>query len=144
MVATSAAALHSTLRTKTESTSRTAAVANVARSTATPPPPSGDKLNDSNAALDLEAISPVLNAGFRAVLEEASRLGVLDPPYGRTPMPDPKKITEDRYDYSSDEGQEESGDDRFSLTGEEQESADTRDDPAGLSSVCVCVRVCGG
>lgn len=44
--------------------------------------------------LDLASIAPIINAGFRAVLNEASQRGVLDPPHGRTPMPDPKKITE--------------------------------------------------
>lgn len=57
----------------------------------------GDRSNNKlkGNALDLASIAPMLNAGFRAVLEEASKRGVLDPPHGRTPMPDPKKITED-------------------------------------------------
>ena len=46
------------------------------------------------ATFDLSAIAPVLTAGFHAVLEEATGRGVLDPPYGRTPMPEPKKIIE--------------------------------------------------
>lgn len=56
----------------------------------------------SNTALDLASIAPMINAGFRAVLNEASKLGVLDPPHGRTPMPDPRKITgEDAFASSS-------------------------------------------
>lgn len=49
----------------------------------------------SNTALDLASIAPMITAGFRAVLNEASKRGVLDPPHGRTPMPDPQKITEE-------------------------------------------------
>lgn len=45
-------------------------------------------------AFDLSTIAPILTAGFRAVLVEATNRGVLDPPHGRTPLPDPKKITE--------------------------------------------------
>lgn len=70
----------------------------------------GKKSSNNNTALDLTAIAPMINAGFRAVLNEASKLGVLDPPHGRTPMPDPNKITEedafvsnsDRDDDNSD------------------------------------------
>ncbi len=54
--------------------------------------------------LDLASIAPIINAGFRAVLDEASKLGVLDPPHGRTPMPDPKKITEEEASAWSDDG----------------------------------------
>lgn len=61
--------------------------------------------NTDGNALDLAAIAPVLNAGFRAVLDEAYKRGVLDPPYGRTPMPDPNKITEhDPLGSSEDRG----------------------------------------
>lgn len=57
----------------------------------------------SSTALDLASIAPLINAGFRAVLSEAAERGVLDPPHGRTPMPDPGKITEeDPFDSSSD------------------------------------------
>lgn len=45
-------------------------------------------------AFDLSTIAPILTAGFRAVLVEATKRGVLDPPHGRTPIPDPKKIVE--------------------------------------------------
>lgn len=58
----------------------------------------------SAGGLDLAAIAPIINAGFRAVLNEASKLGVLDPPHGRTPMPDPKKITEEEAFAWSDNG----------------------------------------
>ena len=59
-------------------------------------------------ALDLDSIAPIVNAGFRAVLAEASKLGVLDPPHGRTPMPDPKKIT-DEDPFASDDGESDNG-----------------------------------
>lgn len=105
--------------------------------TITAPPevaqPPQDKENDANnsgGALDLAAISPVLNAGFRAVLEEAGRLGVLDPPYGRTPVPDPEKITEDRHNQASDTENDMEGEaDRIFTRRQGEES---RDDPAGL------------
>lgn len=67
----------------------------------------GSNSNNSNA-LDLESIAPIVNAGFRAVLAEASKLGVLDPPHGRTPMPDPKKIT-DADPFAFDEGGRDGG-----------------------------------
>lgn len=146
MLTNPAAALpHSTLKAKTESTLRTAAVTNVAGSTAIMPSSTiEDTLNASEhaVALDLEVISLVLNTGFRALLKEASRLGVLEPPYGRTPVPDPKKITEDRYDGSSDE-QEEGGEERFSLPEQIQELAKKTDGSAGLSLACMCICVCG-
>lgn len=91
----------------------------------------GAGASDKNqgGVLELAAITPVLNAGFRAVLKEAARLGVLDPPYGRTPMPDPKKITEEDPTLGS-LGEEEvdrgPGDDGFVGTSEaDQESADS-------------------
>lgn len=70
-----------------------------------------DKSNGASSgnsdALDLDSIAPVLNAGFRAVLEEASKRGVLDPPHGRTLMPDPKKLIEDDPYGSGDDGDDE-------------------------------------
>ncbi|CAM9591313.1 unnamed protein product, partial [Hapterophycus canaliculatus] len=57
-----------------------------------------------SAALDLASIAPLINAGFRAVLSEAAKRGVLDPPHGRTPMPDPDKIIQENpFDSSDDE-----------------------------------------
>lgn len=55
--------------------------------------------------IDLVSIAPMIDAGFRAVLAEASKRGVLDPPYGRTPMPDSKKIIEDDPFTLGDGGQ---------------------------------------
>lgn len=53
------------------------------------------KIHDAaTPLLDLATVAPVLNAGFRAILEEAHNRRVLDPPYGRTAMPDPSKITQ--------------------------------------------------
>ncbi|CAN0449655.1 unnamed protein product, partial [Laminaria digitata] len=70
----------------------------------------GTSSSNNKDALDLESIAPIVNAGFRAVLAEASKLGVLDPPHGRTPMPDPKKIT-DEYPVASDnDGGKDGGD----------------------------------
>ena len=62
--------------------------------------------NGNNNALDLDSIAPIVNAGFRAVLAEASNLGVLDPPHGRTPMPDPQKITDEDPFASGDGGRD--------------------------------------
>lgn len=79
-------------------------------------PPGGEPLSSSPQALacdsskcssrafEIASIAPILNSGFRQVLAEANKLGVLDPPHGRTPMPDPKKIVEDNP--SSSDGEE--------------------------------------
>lgn len=64
---------------------------------------------NQNDPLDLDSIAPIVNAGFRAVLVEASKLGVLDPPHGRTPMPDPKKIT-DEDPFASENGKDDGSD----------------------------------
>ncbi|CAM9849312.1 unnamed protein product, partial [Discosporangium mesarthrocarpum] len=46
------------------------------------------------APLDFANVAPALYDGFRALIEEACARGVLDPPHGRTRMPDPHKIVE--------------------------------------------------
>lgn len=69
------------------------------------------KKRGAGDVFNLATITPILKTGFRAVLTEALRLGVLDPPHGRTPMPDPNKITQqeipnDLAEYSqSDDGE---------------------------------------
>lgn len=57
-------------------------------------------------AFDLSTIAPVLTAGFRALLVEATKRGVLDPPHGRMPIPDPKKIIDNdpRLEESAEYG----------------------------------------
>eukprot|EP00903_Cladosiphon_okamuranus_P005498 g5479.t1 len=82
----------------------------------------------SSTALDLASIAPMINVGFRAVLNEASRLGVLDPPHGRTPMPDPKKITEVEAFASGSAGDNDNSD-----RGEET-GTDVSEEPTAASS----------
>lgn len=79
----------------------------------------------SSTALDLASIAPMINAGFRAVLNEASRLGVLDPPHGRTPMPDPKKIIEE--DASGGAGDNDNSD-------REETGTEVSEEPTAASS----------
>lgn len=68
------------------------------------------KKHGTGDVFDLGKITPILKTGFRAVLTEALRLGVLDPPHGRTPMPDPNRITQEEipndlaeYPHSDDD-----------------------------------------
>lgn len=89
---------------------------------------SSRRKSDSNTVLDLASIAPMLNASFRAVLNEASKRGVLDPPHGRTPMPDPQKITEGDL-FASDGGSDIGGDD------DDREETDTEPDEPALEAM---------